>query len=303
MDTGGTWRWQAMTDQQERQPTNNETQTQQRQEWQEWDEDISEVVRTVGKLVRIWRERAGLTQAELGARIGYGAEQVSSVERARRIPKPEFLTSADEALDACGTLAVLVEDVARARYPRKVRDLARLEADAVEMGAYADTVVHGLLQTEDYARALFQMHRPTLSEDTVERSVAARMARQEILHRHPAPFLSFVLEEVTLRRPIGGKMVLRGQLERLLEIGKLRHVEIQVMPLERDDHAALQGSFFLLEPERGDKVAQREAALFSNVTAERRQVRLLEARYGILRAQALAPRESSKFIEKALKET
>ncbi|KRV48662.1 DNA-binding protein [Wenjunlia vitaminophila] len=292
-----------MTDQQERQPTNNETQTQQRQEWQEWDEDISEVVRTVGKLVRVWRERAGLTQAELGARIGYGAEQVSSVERARRIPKPEFLTSADEALDACGTLAALVEDVARARYPRKVRDLARLEADAVEMGAYADTVIHGLLQTEDYARALFQMHRPTLSEDTVERSVAARMARQEILHRHPAPFLSFVLEEVTLRRPIGGKMVLRGQLERLLEIGKLRHVEIQVMPMERTSHAALGGSILLLESECGDMITYVEVQHFSRVVTERKDVRVLHSRLGSLRAQALPPPESLEYIEQLQGET
>lgn len=88
---------------------------------QPWDDDALEVVRTVGKLVRIWRERAGLTQADLGARIGYGAEQVSSVERARRIPKPEFLSRADEVLGACGTLTALVEDVTRAHYPRKVR--------------------------------------------------------------------------------------------------------------------------------------------------------------------------------------
>src|SRR5689334_11339304 len=93
---------------------------------QDWDEDTSEVIRTVGKQVKLWRERAGLRQAELGAAIGYGEDLVSSVERGRRIPRPEFLAKADEVLGAGGILEALADDVARARYPKKVRDLARL---------------------------------------------------------------------------------------------------------------------------------------------------------------------------------
>ncbi|NEA62024.1 helix-turn-helix transcriptional regulator [Streptomyces sp. SID12488] len=272
---------------------------------QDWDGDEStaDLLKTVGKQVKLWRERAGLTQAELGAAIGYSEEQVSSVERGRRVPKPGFLDAADEALGAGGLLAAFKEDVERARYPRKVRDLAKLEAEAAQLGAYASAVVHGLLQTPDYAQSLYRLHRPMLDEDTIERSVSARMARQEIFSRWPAPILSFVQEEVTLRRPVGGRMVLRGQLERLLEVGQLRNVEIQVMPIDREDHAGLGGSFMLIDPRTGPKVGHAEVQQFSRVVADRKEVRRLDSLYGIIRAQALTPRESLAFIEKVLGET
>ncbi|MBT2488660.1 helix-turn-helix transcriptional regulator [Streptomyces sp. ISL-96] len=272
-------------------------------EEQDWDEGATDFLKTVGKQVKLWRERAGLKQVELGQAIGYGEEQVSSVERGRRAPKPEFLDAADEVLGAGGILAAFNEDVERARYPKKVRDLAKLEADAVELGAYSNHNIQGLLQTEGYARALFGMRRPLLDEETIERQVSARMDRQEIFSRWPAPILSFVQEEVTLRRPIGGRMVLRGQLERILEVGGLRNVEIQVMPTDREDHAGMGGQLLLLEPKNGPKVAHTEVQQFSRVTTDRTAVRTLEARYGIIRAQALTPRESLAFIEKVLGET
>ncbi|PWI45990.1 helix-turn-helix transcriptional regulator [Streptomyces sp. ICBB 8177] len=267
------------------------------------DEGTLEVLRTVGKQIKLWRERAGLTQAELGARIGYGEDQVSSVERGRRVPKPEFLEAADDVLGAGGFLKAMTEDIKEARYPKKVRDLAKLEAEAVEIGAYSNHNIQGLLQTEDYARALFQMRRPSLPEDMIERQVAARMARKEIFQRWPAPILSFVQEEVTLRRPLGGKMVLRRQLEHILEIGQLRNVEIQVMPTDREDHAGMGGEILLLESANGPKVGHVEGQLFSRAAADRKEVRILELRYGIIRAQALTPRESLAFIEKLLGET
>lgn len=125
------------------------------------------------------------------------------------------------------------KDVEEARYPKKVRDLAKLEDEAVELGAYGNHNMHGLLQTPEYTRALFAIRQPAYSEDEIERQVSARMARQRIFERLPAPLLTFVQEEVTLRRPIGGRMVLRRQLEHLLEIGTLRHVRVQVMPASR----------------------------------------------------------------------
>ncbi|WP_406266133.1 helix-turn-helix transcriptional regulator [Streptomyces sp. NBC_00191] len=273
------------------------------EEQPDWDEGTAELLKTVGKQLRLWRERAHLTQADVGKAIGYTEHQVSAVERGRRIPKPEFLDRADEALGAGGILAAFKEDVERARYPRKVRDLARLEAEAVELSAYANSVIHGLLQTEDYSRTLFRMRTPLLDEETIERYVAARMARQEIFSRWPAPLLSFVQEEVTLLRPVGGRHVLRAQLERVLEIGRLRNVSIQVMPTDREEHVGLGGPFQLLEPKAGPKAAHAEVQQFSRVVTDRKEVRTLEARYGTIRAQALTPRESLALIEKVLGET
>ncbi|MEU3348958.1 helix-turn-helix transcriptional regulator [Streptomyces sp. NPDC006700] len=266
------------------------------------DEEAEAVLRTVGRQIKMWREAAGLKQGELGAAIGYGDEMVSSVERGRRIPKPDFLDKADEVLGAGGKLSVMKADVERARYPKKVRDLAKLEGEAVELGAYAALHIHGLLQTPEYAEALYGMRRPAYTEDEIERHVAARMARKAVFERVPRPLITFVQEEVTLRRPFGGRMALRRQLEHLLEMSELRRVEIQVMPTDRDDHAAIMGSFRLLKLQGGKTLGHSEGQLHDRVITDPREAQILEMRYGMIRAQALAPRESRAFIEKMLGE-
>lgn len=273
-------------------------------EWGVEPEDESgAVMAVVGRQIRLWREAAGLRASELGEAIGYGENQVYKVETGTRIPKPEFLDRADKALGANGKIAAMKRDVAEARYPRKVRDLAKLEADAVELGAYGTDVIDGLLQTEDFARALYRERRPAYTEDQVERLVAARMARQEALDRCPAPLLTFVQEEATLRRPIGGRMVLRRQLEHLLEMGALRHIEIQVMPMATEEHAGLAGSHRVLKLSDGTAVGLNEVQLTSRLISDPREVQILEMRYGLIRAQALTPRLSRTFIEKLLGET
>ncbi len=247
----------------------------------------------------------GSPQAEFGAAIGYGEELVSSVERGRRIPRPEYLDQADEALGANGKIIAMKRDLTEVRYPKKVRDLKKLEEEAVELCNYNNSVIHGLLQTEEYVRASFATRRPPFREDELEQHVAARLARQEILGRAaaPLPVFSFVQCESTLRRPIGGRMVMRRQLERLLEVGQLRNVDLQVLPLACEDNAGLAGSFRLLRLRDGSAVGHNEIQLVSRVITDPKEVQLLDIRHGIIRAQALTPRESMAFVEKMLGET
>ncbi|WP_405409128.1 helix-turn-helix domain-containing protein [Streptomyces decoyicus] len=272
-----------------------------------WDLDPEDesrgVVEAVGRQIKLWREAAGLRAAEFGKALGYGENLIYKIERGVRIPRPELLDKADEVLGAGGKIAAMKKDLERARYPKKVRDLEKLEAKAVEIGAYANHNVHGLLQTKEYAHALYDVRRPTLAEDDLERHLAARMARQEIFGRKPLTTLTFVQEEVTLRRPIGGKMVLRRQLEHLLELGRLRHVEIQVMPTEREDHAGMSGEIQLLKLRDGSTVGYSDAQLTSRLVTQPKEVQVLELRYGIIRSQALTPRESLTFVEKLRGET
>ncbi|WP_432011501.1 helix-turn-helix domain-containing protein [Streptomyces cucumeris] len=268
------------------------------------DEESAAVLRAVGRQIKLWREAAGLKQAELGAAIGYGEEQVSAVERARRIPSPGFLDKADEVLGASGKIAAMKTDVAEARYPKKVRDLKKLEDEAVELSAYDNSVIDGLLQTEDYARAVFGERRPAFTEEEIERRVAGRMARQGLIDPTKAePLFNFVQCEATLRRPIGGRMVMRKQLERLLEVGQLRNVDLQVLPLGRQHNSGLGGSFRLRKLRDGTTVAHAEVQLFSRVTVDVKEIQTLEMRYGIIRAQALTPCESLDLIKKVLGET
>lgn len=265
-------------------------------------EDSGAFIKSFGLQVKLLRERAGLTQAELGLRVGYSADQIAAVEQGRRIPKPELIDKVDEVLDAGGVLKAMKGEVARARYPAFFRDAARIEAGAVEVHSYDVQVINGLLQTEDYARALFTMRRPLLDEEIVEQRVAARMARQTIFDARPAPLLGFVIEEAALQRPFGGKRVLGGQLEQLLLIGQKRNVEIQVMPTAREDNAGIDGPFILMTPKGGEQVAYLEGQGRSTLLTNREEARTVAARYGIIRAQALNPRESSIFIEKLLGE-
>lgn len=265
-------------------------------------EDSGAFIKSFGLQVKLLRERAGLTQAELGSRVGYSADQIAAVEQGRRIPKPELIDKVDEVLDAGGVLKAMKREVARARYPAFFRDAARIEAGAVEVHSYDVQVINGLLQTEDYARALFTMRRPLLDEEIVEQRVAARMARQTIFDARPAPLLGFVIEEAALQRPFGGKRVLRGQLEQLLLIGQKRNVEIQVMPTAREDNAGIDGPFILMTPKGGEQVAYLEGQGRSTLLTNREEARTVAARYGTIRAQALNPRESSIFIEKLLGE-
>lgn len=262
----------------------------------------SGILRVFGRQLKRFRLRAGLERVEVGSRTGYSPSTIASYEQGRRVPPPRFIDVADELLDAGGILQEMKEEVARAQYPAFFRDAARLEAEAVELHVYDTHVTNGLLQTEEYARAVFTMRRPLLDEETIEQRVHARLLRQEIFSRWPAPLMSFVVEEAALRRPIGGAAVHRGQLEQILLTGQNRNVEIQVMPLQREDHAGLAGPFTLIETRAGQRIAYAEVQKSSSLYTERTPVRDLEAQYGIIRAQALTPRESIAFVEGLLGE-
>ncbi|MET7851364.1 helix-turn-helix transcriptional regulator [Streptomyces avermitilis] len=265
-------------------------------------DEIAPLVEAVGHLIRACREEAGMGAAEFGEAMGYGEDLIRKVERGVRIPRADFLDKADKVLNARGHLQAFKGDMEKARYPKKVRELKMLEEQAVELVAYGDHNLHGLLQTPDYARALFDMRQPPYSRDEVERAVAGRVARQSIYEREPAPVLCFVQEEVTLRRPLGGRMVMRRQLEHLLEVGQLRNVTIQVMPTDREEHAGMQGETQVLKFADGTAVGRSEGAFNGRAISEPRQLRILELRHGMIRSQALTPRESAALIERLLGE-
>ncbi|MFB0627857.1 helix-turn-helix domain-containing protein [Streptomyces sp. AB3(2024)] len=267
------------------------------------DEQGIAVLAALGRQLKAWREEAGMRAADFGVAVGYGEDLVRKVESGKRIPRPEYLDRADEALGAGGKIAAMKADTEQVRYPKQVRDLAKLESRAVEMHTYSNHNIHGLLQTPEYTRALFKTWRPVYTPDETERMLAGRMGRQSIFERSPAPTLSFVQEAVTLRRPIGGTMVLRRQLERLLEVAQLPNVELQVMPTEVEEHAGMAGRIQVLKFQDGSAVGRSDGAFYGRPVSDPKQLRILELRYGIIRAQALTPRDSLAFIKELLGET
>jgi transcriptional regulator with XRE-family HTH domain len=260
-----------------------------------------DIVRLVGAQIKTLRLNAGLNREQFGTLMGYSEHTISSIEQGRRRPaEPDFLDKADEILDARGLLILAKKEVAKSRLAPFFRDAANIEEQVIEYHCYENQVVPGLLQTEAYARALYRMRRPTLDEETIEEQVAARLARQDIFDHNPAPTMSFVLEEAVLHRPYGGREILRGEREHLLTVGQRRNVEIQIMPTDAEDHAGAGGPITLLRPQGEPMVAYVEVQNVSALHQDTEAVREMSQRYEIIRAQALTPRESMRYIETLL---
>ncbi|WP_137994054.1 helix-turn-helix domain-containing protein [Streptomyces vilmorinianum] len=262
----------------------------------------------LGKQIKALRGNARMSQAQLAEATHCSEDLVSSVERGVRTPQPDFLLRADSALGAGGVLAAAVEDVrealarARTRHPDWFRRFADAEAEALALHYYAVQAMPGILQTESYARAVFRERRPLYDEETVEKRVADRLARQTLFDKWPAPTISFVLEMAVLNRPMGGREAFREQLRRILEVARLRTVHLQIMPTERTEHPCLGGSFTLLTPKGRREVAYTEIYGHARLITDPEEVRQYTERYGIIRAQALTPHESLAAIEKMLGE-
>lgn len=256
-----------------------------------------------GKLLKLFRERAHYTQQALADAVGYSYEQAASIEQGRRPAKAAFTEAAERVLDAGGALAVLQDDVDRAKLPAFFRDFALIETEAVSRFSYDPLLVPGLLQTEEYARALFAGHCPPLDDEIIEQHTEARLNRQKLLTRTPLVDLSFVIEDAALRNPIGGPEVMRGQLQRLLGVGALRNVEIQVMPSGRGFHPGLNGAFVVLETLEHRQVGYVESQGARFVIGDPDKVSGLGLRYGKLRSQALSAEESARRITRLAGET
>ncbi|MFD4908880.1 helix-turn-helix domain-containing protein [Kitasatospora purpeofusca] len=277
----------------------------------ELEEDLSEVsdfLKAIGKQIKLLRERAGLTQKEFAKKVGYTESLIGAVEQGKRTPQRELLEASERVLDAGGLLIVTSDDIesakakARVRHPEWFRGYAKLEAKAQELHCVSLYSIPGLLQTEAHARAVFSMRHPVLSEDVIEARVAARMARQEVLSKWPRAVFSWVIDEGVLRRPLGGWDVHSAQLRHLLAIGNTRGMVLQVLPVDREEHAAVDGPFILITPKDRTQMAYIEVQTSSRLITEQREVRIMNARYGTLRAQAHTPQESLALIEKILGE-
>ncbi|WP_393059714.1 helix-turn-helix domain-containing protein [Streptomyces sp. LN549] len=250
-----------------------------------------------GELLRFFRLRAGLSQEALGLKIGFSKSQVAMVERGARPPKGNFVARADDVLGAQGALMAAARKLDTTHLASWFAEFAEEEAMAAALHTYETHVMPGLLQTEAYAHAVFESRHPAYDDEDIAGKVAARLDRQSLLARKPLPDITFVVELIALSRPIGGQAVQKEQLRHVLEVAQLRHVQIQVMPPERESHAGLDGPFVLLETEQRRQLAYIEGQGGSFFVDKQPDLANLFGKYGTLRAQALSPEESLELIE------
>ncbi|WP_346173229.1 helix-turn-helix transcriptional regulator [Streptomyces cuspidosporus] len=256
-----------------------------------------------GSRVRKLRLAAGLTQAELGAKAHVVASRITQIERALGAkPTFELAQVLDTILGADNLLIDMWPYVYREAFPDWSRAFMAYAERAVAIGEYAAQVVPGLLQTEDYARALLSLDILLSSDEQLEERVVARLGRQKRLASHDRPELRVVLDEAVLRRPVGGTAVMRAQLARLLEAAEERHITLQVLPFDQGEHEEMGGSLTVLTLPDGDDVAYKEGAYFGQLFEEPSEVKRLTVTYDRLRAVALPPIMSLDMIRSVMED-
>lgn len=260
----------------------------------------SPAAKVFGAQSRMMRERLGWTMKDLEKRIPYGESMIAKVERGERVPKPPYVVSVDEALAAQGLLMEAAKLLWQDGPPEWTQEYRELQALALALHVYSTHILHGLLQTEDYARAVFRSVRPSLEEEEIEAAVQTRLATQQLLHRKPAPRLAFVLEEAVLRKMIGGTEVWKDQLRHLLKCADLHNLQLQVMPNSREVNAGIEGPFVLLETREHQTIGYIEGQEGSYFLPDPGDVSVLSHRYGTIQSQALDPEASVDFIKRLL---
>ncbi|MFB6438146.1 Scr1 family TA system antitoxin-like transcriptional regulator [Streptomyces sp. NPDC056411] len=259
----------------------------------------------IGAQLSHFRKAARLTQPELAEAVGLHEDTIGSIEQGRRALKIDLAETFDELLGTKGALAVAVSKVPeREKLPAFVQDLVEHEEVALTLLSYQNQVVPGLLQTEPYARAVFNCLYPPLDPDRAEEWISARLDRQKLLQRrNPQPILNFIVEEVSLHRPVGGSSVLREQIRYLRQCADLPFLGLQIMPTRRANHAALDGPLIVLETPEHDHLAYIEGQRISFLVDDPDEVSVYQQKYGMLRSQALTPEESMGLLDDLLGES
>ncbi|MEV8594644.1 helix-turn-helix transcriptional regulator [Streptomyces sp. NPDC052012] len=257
-----------------------------------------------GARVRRLRTAAGLTQVELGEMVHVVSTRITQIERATGAkPTLELARALDVALGADNLLVELWPFVYREAFPDWSQKFMEYSERAVAIRQYAAHVVPGLLQTEDYARAVLRVGRTLGSEEQLEERVALRMGRQERLGMPDRPELWVVLDEAVLRRPVGGHAVMREQLARLLRTTAEPHITVQVLPFDQGEHDVMGGSLTVLTMPDGREIAYTEGAHYGQLIEDPDEVRSFALTYDRLRAAALPPLMSLDMIRSVMEDT
>lgn len=244
------------------------------------------------------RKSARMTQAALAARILCHESLISHVEKGRRIPTREFAHEVDKALGADGHFAALYVRISQSPalgwFARWVEEI---EPQAVILQSWDPLLIPGILQTADYARAIFAATAPP---DRVEERVQARTRRMGIFDGPSPPTFLSLIDEGVLHRPVGGPEVLTEQLRYLLDLTRHPRITLQMVPVAAGCVAGTMSAFALARLRDGSEVVSADSVLSGHVTGDHDAVRRLKQRYDSIRADAQPKNVTPQAIEDAM---
>jgi transcriptional regulator with XRE-family HTH domain len=272
----------------------------------------------LGAQLRRLRQAAGVTPEQAGYEIRASRSKISRMEHGRvgfkQRDVADLLTmyGVTDDLSRSGILSLAQQANAQgwwSKYgdilPDWFEAYLGLEAAATLIRTFELQFVHGLFQTEDYARAVTMLGHRAAPTGELDRRVSLRMKRQDLLQGDDAPRVWSVMDEAALRRPVGGHQVMRKQLDRLVEVAALPRVTVQVVPFRRGGHAGAGGSFTVLrfgQPDLPD-VAYIEQLTSALYLERRTDVDHYMEVMNRLSAEALTPVGTIRFLKEIIRDT
>ena len=252
-----------------------------------------------GAELRRARTLAGLSQDQVGQRLGYSGALIGKVETGERAPSEHFAQTCDEVFPEAGGLFVRLYELARrwgGGSPAWFAEWVETERRAASVCWWEPLLIPGLVQTADYARALFEAWRSAENDDEIDDLVGARMARQSIFDRPQPPSLWVIIDEAVLHRPIGNEKVMYDQLSHLARRADRPKTTIQVIPAETGAHMGLLGAFAIARHDSGAPgTVYMESPDQGQTTELPSVVAKLSDTFDRLRAEAL-PRGTSRDL-------
>ncbi|MYX15291.1 transcriptional regulator [Streptomyces sp. SID8374] len=263
-------------------------------------ETASPAAKLVAKVTRMLRIQRDWSQDRLGDELGYSAAAVSAMETCAQPASDAMLVALKRVLTEGSDVFETARLYMRMeRLPEQFQDYALLEQAAISLQLFAANVIHGLFQTEAYARALIGGGYPPLSDERVEELVQLRMARKALFDRDPLPMIEIIIDESVLRRVIGSEEIMREQLLYLVECARRRNVTLLVLPLDAGkygEYAGARGEMDLMETSTHEHLVYLEPQDESLLISDPAKVSIYAQRYAKIRSQALGPRESLDLI-------
>ncbi|MFE3853115.1 helix-turn-helix domain-containing protein [Streptomyces griseorubiginosus] len=252
--------------------------------------------------LRLLRAGKGGSLRDVADRLGWDASTLGKMESGRSLGSPELVEALDQHYGTSGMLLALWELAVGdpTQFKEQYRRYMVLETEAHSLWHFGVSTVHGLLQSDGYARELLALGGAKGEE--LDQQVEARTGRRQLLEEEDAPVFRAVLAEAVLRTPLRDAGAWREQLEHLLEVAQWPNVTIQVLPQDAGMHGLVSSDVMFLKLLGGRTVVYLENALRGELVEEINSVERLHRAYDAMRDLALNPGESRKFILRMLEE-
>jgi transcriptional regulator with XRE-family HTH domain len=251
----------------------------------------------LGAELRHAREKAGLSQEELGQRLFVSGSFIGQLEAGTRRMQREYARLLDEVLRTGDFFQRNCGAAAKSKYPEHFAEAVEAEAAATEIRQYAPLLIPGLLQTPAYARAVFRAYRPTAPEEVIEELVTARMDRARVVDDPTGPLLWAVLDEAALRRQTGGPDAMAEALRHIAALMRQNRVIVQVLPFDAGAHASMEGSMKLMDFEDAPPLLYLEGVGTGRLEDDPATVRHQRRTFQFLTACALSPEKSLALLD------